>query len=197
MRSGPRITAALVAATLACNGLRASAADAPAPPPAATTAPAAKKPGIELLANEPGLTYWLFDAGGRRDPRSASPGQPGTGIYISSFRMLCIAPCSTQLAPGTYTMGISRPGNALVTADPLTLRGDELLKATYKSRWALRLGFFLGGLLTAAIGGAVAFSGDESGGRQALGAGILATGVLGMVTPLFIQDKAMITVLPR
>jgi hypothetical protein len=79
----------------------------------------------------------------------------------------------------------------------MTLRGDEVLRATYKSRWAMRLGVFLGGLLAVAIGGAVAFSGEPSGGRQALGTSILAVGVLGMVTPIFIQDSARIEPVPR
>lgn len=186
MRSGPRITAALVAATLACSGLRARAEEPLTPPPAV------KKVGVELLADEPGLIYWVYDAGGHRNPVDASKPAPGVDVSIASFRMLCVVPCASPLVPGTYTLGVSRPGNALVSVPAMQLRGDEVLKATYKSRWAMRLGFFLGGLLTATIGGAVAFSGDPSGGRQALGIGILAVGVLGAVTPLFIQDTARI-----
>lgn len=187
MRSGPRITAALVAATLAFSGVRAHAEEPSAPPP-----PAAKEVGVELLADEPGLIYWVYDAGGHRNPADASKPESGVDVSISSFRMLCVVPCASPLGPGTYTLGVSRPGNALVTVPAMQLRGDEVLKASYKSRWAMRLGFFLGGLLTATIGGAVAFSGDPSGGRQALGVGILTVGVLGAVAPLFIQDKARI-----
>jgi hypothetical protein len=186
MRSGPRITAALVAATLVLSGLPARAEE-PSPPP-----PAAKKVGVELLADEPGLIYWVYDAGGHRNPVDASKTSSGVDVSISSFRMLCVVPCASPLVPGTYTLGVSRPGNALVTVPAMQLRGDEVLKASYRSRWAMRLGFFLGGALTAAIGGAVAFSGDPSGGRQALGVGILTVGILGAVTPLFIQDSARI-----
>jgi hypothetical protein len=191
MRRRLRITAALVAATLACGGLRSASATQATPVPEPTP-PAPKQ--VDLIADEPGLTYWIYETGttpGRRDANQ------GTGITIASFRSLCTVPCSTLIGAGTYTLGVSRPGGGLVSVPPMTLRGDEVLKATYKSRWTMRLGFFLGGLLTVAIGGAVAFSGDQSGGRQALGTSILAVGVLGMVTPIFIQDSARIVEVPR
>lgn len=188
MRRSLRATAAAaVLASILGSGPVANAADPIAPP---AMAPAARQ--VELIADEPGITYWIYDGGTGKDPAAVGTSGTKIGVSISSFRLLCVVPCAAPLAPGTYTLGVSRPNNRLVTVPAITLRGDEVLKATYKSRTGMRLGFFVGGLLTAAIGGAVAFSGDESGGRQALGISILAIGVLGMATPLFIQDKARI-----
>lgn len=179
-------TAAVLASVLASGALRggalANATEAIAP----SDAPAPRQ--VDLIAEEPGLTYWIYD-------RSLHTRK--ISVSVSSFRLLCTVPCAAPLAPGTYALGVSRPNSSLVTVPAITLRGDEVLKATYKSRFNMRLGFFFGGLLTAAIGGAVAFSGDQSGGRQALGVSVLALGILGTATPLFIQDSARIDPIPR
>jgi hypothetical protein len=185
------VLASIVLNGVVPGGAIARAADeAPAAPPAA---PAEHQ--VELLAEEPNLIYWIDD--NRSQPANGEQKKKTLTLSATSLRMLCTVPCAAPLGPGTFALGISRSGGQLVTVPPITLRGDEVLKASYHSRWAMRLAFFVGGLLTAAIGGVVAFQGDPSGKRQALGAGILTVGVVGMATPLFIDDKATIVPVPR
>lgn len=88
--------------------------------------PSVSEPRLTLQANHPGLLWMAAN-----DESSRS-------------RVLCASPCTTQLEPGRYRLGLSRDGKPVWQSKKLHLEGDERLVGLYHSERGSRI---LGGIL--------------------------------------------------
>jgi hypothetical protein len=132
------------------------------------------------------------------------------GMTADHFERICTAPCETQLDPGNWVLGLTRGDGGVLPAPALNLRGNEELTATYVSRRAARIGFFVAGLALATAGViALAQTGqscttDPILGQDctqtepygALGLTLFSVGLIGALIPLFIRDSAEIVARP-
>ncbi len=106
---------------------------APTPPAGTPSAPPAE---IRFKAEGEMITLHEEMEGGR----TVTKGVDYAAVSEShSYRQLCTAPCTTQLAPGTYTFGLSRGQDDPVSAGRVVVpTGTSTLEGAYRSRAGMR-----------------------------------------------------------
>lgn len=144
-------------------------------PPIAPERLAPMLPLIELRSETPSVQFFIWTGLGSYKGTGQSDHPLGvswtTSGTANSFRPLCIAPCYTPLAEGTYRMGLARPGEQPVLLQGnVEVRRGVPLRAEYTSDQrsrALPIGII--------VTGAVVTLGGAGLGLQALGEGEDAT----------------------
>jgi hypothetical protein len=112
-----------------------------ASPPPSLQAPSSQ---LQLRASEPGITFHVkrgmtqgFGSGwisGRHG------GHALIAVNLTNYELLCTAPCTTSLPPGSYELGLSQGAGRVVAANTVTLVGNEALHGEYVSNQRLRIG---------------------------------------------------------
>jgi hypothetical protein len=113
------------------------------PDPVANTAVDLGVARLELKSDQQGLTFHRKSGSSNGVGLGWATGKNGgpiaMGFTADHFERLCTAPCTLDIAPGTYRLGLSLDDGRVVPAQTaLDLRGRVRLEGTYVSNAGLR-----------------------------------------------------------
>jgi hypothetical protein len=181
--------------------------EAAVPPPAAKPAPKRVdddddvKPEITLHAEEARLKLTSEPTGHTFHKRTSSAVvTSGSASAVGAgYREMCTTPCEVSIGAGTYTFGVSEPGEPPVASEPVAVPpGNSELHASYNDRSGVRTAGIVIGVASAIVGGGLmvaAISGDEmSTGLLYAGTGVFCGGFLIGYSLLLVKDSAEVEV---
>jgi hypothetical protein len=155
---------------------------APAPAPTRVDDEGDARPEITVHAEEARVSLTSEPSGHTFHKRTSSAVvRAGSAVAVGEgYREMCTAPCEVSIASGTYSFGVSEPGESPVAAEAVTVPpGRSELHATYNDNSGVRIA---GGVVLAAglVGGLGLTLASLDGGSGELDTGLLiaSTGVM-------------------
>jgi hypothetical protein len=152
----------------------------------------AEEARLKLTSDPPGQTF-------HKRTSSAVVTSGSARAEGQGYREICTTPCEVSIGAGTYTFGVSSPGESPVASEPVTVpAGHSELHASYNDKSGVRTAGTV--ILTAGalVGGGLmvaAFAGDEmSTGLLYAGTGVFCGGFLIGYSLVRVQDSAEVEV---
>lgn len=166
---------------------------------------------IQFESDPQGLTLW------KRGALAVSGLDDSSGVgRATGYDEVCTAPCEASVVAGTHTLAVSKTGDRVVEAQPLTIpQGNSRVHAKLIQRsGARKAGYVLmvGGAIAGVVMSAVALSGescttdditlrescstDPNLGLLGFGMGITLASVLGGMALTRTRDRVELTITP-